>query len=467
MKQRIPFVGPSHESRSINADCQQTRNCYLEMDNASPRAPVALYGRPGLEPLGNIGSGPVRAMFREGGAVFVISGNEVYRLIYSGGYIGTFMGNIPSSTGPVGIASNGPQILIVDGLGGYMIDTVAITLANVTDPGFPVGVKRAAYQDGYFIVTGDGSQKFYLNETPYDGLAWNGLDFASAEGSPDNTVGCISDHRELWLFGDTSVEVWVNTGNPDFPFERSGNTFIEHGCAAADTIAKLDNTIFWLGTDDRGGAIVWKANGYTPVRASDHAVEKAMQSYIIGDARAWTYQQEGHSFYVITFPTADKTWVYDVSTGQWFEWSTLETFFGTEKAWRAACHVFFGGDHLVGDLITGRFYKLNLDYYLDDAAAITRRRVTQAMEENQQRLFYSSLQIDMETGVTGTLALRFSDDGGHTWSGYKSASIGSTYGSRCIFRRLGSGRNRVWEISSISNSKFAVIGAIADVERGD
>lgn len=466
MKQRIPFVGPSSPGRSVNADCQRTLNCYLEMDNSTPRAPVALYGTPGLTLVATIGGGPIRAMFRHGDAIMVISGSAVFKA--TPGWATAYLGSIGTSSGPVGIASNGTQLLIVDGTAGWIISLSTWTMALVSDPDFPAGVKRATYQDGYFIVTGDSSQKFYINEMPNDGTAWNGLDFASAEGSPDYTIGCISDHREIWLFGDDSVELWINNGNADFPFERSGNTFIEVGCAAADTICKADNTVYWMGKDDRGGPTVWKAQGYTPIRVSTSAVEKSMQSYAtVSDARAWSYQQEGHTFYVLSFPSADKTWVYDVATGQWHERSSLIA--GVDRMWRAACHVFWNLDNLVGDYASGAIYKMDLDSYLDAGNPIKRLRTTQAMESTQNRVFYSSLQVDMETGVGGTLEMSYSNDGGHTWKDAAPASLGSTgaYGTRAIYRRLGYGRNRVWRISTESNAKFAVLGAVANIENGD
>lgn len=465
---KIPFVGPSHVTRSINADAERTVNCFLEMNNLSPRAPDALYGRPGLELRGTIGNGPIRAMLREGDRVYVVSGNEVYRLTYSGGYSAVYMGAIDTSTGPVGMASNGAQVIIVDGVSGYLVDTVALTLSYITDPGFPNGVSRATFMGGYFLVAGDGSGKFYWNETPYDGMAWNALDFATAEGAPDNVVGIIADHQEVWVFGERTTEVYVLVGG-DEVFQRNGNAFIEHGCAAADTVAKQDNSLFWVSTDDRGGPVVFRSNGYTPLRVSDHAVEMAMQSYgVMADARAWTYQQEGHNFYVLTFPTADKTWVYDTASGKWFEWSSTDVFVG-QKQWRAACHVFLYGDHLVGDYVNGKFYRLNMAVYTDDGISILRERTTTATEQEQRTLFFASLQIDMETGVGGNLALQYSDDGGHTWSVSRTRSMGTggDYDARVIFRRLGRGRSgRVWRISTSDAVKFAVFGANAEVQAG-
>lgn len=474
MRKPIPFVGPSYQARSLNADAQRALNCFVELDGTSNRAPSALYGTPGLRKVATLPTGGCRAAIAEKGYAWIVAGNTVYKV--SSAYTVTTIGTIGTSSGQVSMASNGSEILIVDGSSGYIVSTTGNTVTQIADTDFPNGVKRAAYQDGYFIVTGDGSQKFYISGL-LAGSTWDGLDFASAEGAPDNTIGLISDHRELWLFGDTSAEIWVNTGNADFPFERSGNTFIEHGCAAAASVAKLDNTVFWLGADDRGTGIVWRAQGYTPNRLSNHAMEKAMAGYsTLADAQAFTYQQEGHGFYVLHFPTAGATWVYDVATNLWHEraWRNPNT--GALNRWRANVHVMLGGKNLVGDHEDGRLYVLDMDYYLDDADPILRVRAAQTVEQMQYRLFYSMLQIDMETGVgleTGqgsdpVVMLRYSNDGGHTWSNERTATAGKTgeYGARCMFWRLGMGRNRVWEISMSDPVKFAVLGALVEAEQG-
>lgn len=472
MKTKIPFVGPSYQARSSNVDAQRTLNCFVEMDNASPRAALALYGTPGLRRVLTLPTSPVRGAIAEAGCAWVVAGNTVYRIDTA--YAVTAAGTIGTTSGPVGLASNGAKILVVDGAAGYLVSTAAATVAPIADDAFPNGVKRAAYNDGYFLVTGDGTQKFYISAL-LDGGAWDGLDFASAEGAPDNTVGIIVDHREVWLFGDTSAEVWVDTGNADFPFERSGNTFIEHGCAAAGTIAKLDNTVFWLGGGDTGPGIVWRANGYTPLRISTHALEYAIAQYgNVSDAFALTYQQEGHGFYVLTFPTAGKTWCYDVATQLWHERAYSAPDTGIESQWRPSCHVMLGSQHLVGDCQDGRMYVLDLDYFTDDGDAILRLRATATQDQLQTRLFFHELHVDMEAGVglpdgsPATLMLRYSNDGAHTWSNVKEASVGLSgqYGARARFRRLGQGRNRTWEISMTDPVRFVVMGALVDATAG-
>lgn len=471
MRTRIPFVGPSYEARSSNVDAQRTLNCFMEMDNASPRAPVALYGTPGLRKVATLPMGPVRGSIAENGFVWLVSGNTVYRM--AAGYIVTTVGTIGTSAGVVSIASNGTQLILLDGVAGYIVDMTLNTVAVISDVDFPNGVKRCAYSDGYFIVTGRvDSQQFWISSI-LDGTAWNGLDFASAEGAPDNTIGLIVDHRELWLFGDTSAEVWVNTGDATFPFQRSGNVFIEHGCAASASVAKLDNTVFWLGGGETGPGIVWRANGYTPMRISTHAIEFAIAQYgDISDAYAMTYQQEGHGFYVLSFPSSGKTWAYDVSTQMWHERAYSNPNTGVETQWRPSCHAMLGNEHIMGDGLDGRLYVLDMDYFTDDGDNILRLRTAATQEQLQTRLFFNELQVDMQTGVGGdgpaTLMLRYSNDGGHSWSNVKEASVGLTgqYGARARFQRLGAGRNRTWEISMTDQCRFVVLGGLVDATAG-
>jgi len=476
MRAKVPFVGPSYQARSLNADAQRTVNCYLEMDNASPRAPVALHGTPGMVLIETLPTAPVRGCIQSGIFTWWVSGNTVYR-VFAGVSLVT-IGTIGTSTGQVSMASNGAQILIVDGVGGWLVSTLPSSMVQITDPDFPNGVKQATFQDGYFAVTGKAeSQAFWINQAPYAGGTWDALDFASAEGSPDNTLGIMSSNRDLWLFGFESAEIWTNTGNADFPFQRSGNAFLEAGCIAPAAIVKADNTVFWLGCDKRGEGIVWRANGYTPQRISTHGVEHAISGYAVrDDAFAFAYQQEGHVFYVLTFPTANATWVYDIATGEWHERAWRNPATGVLSRWRASCFCFSNGKHLVGDYENGKIYQLNLNTYTDNGDPILRLRATISNENLQTRLFYSSLQVDMETGVglalgqgsDPLLMLRYSNDGGHTWSNEKTATIGKIgeYSARAKFNRLGSGRNRVWEVSMSDPCKFAIFGAVVEGEKG-
>jgi hypothetical protein len=311
-----------------------------------------------------------------------------------------------------------------------------------------------------------------------DGLSVDPLDFASAEGDPDNLVSLIIDHREAWLFGTNSIEVWYDAGLPDFPLQRIQGAFNEIGCAAAYSVAKLDNGLFWLGADARGRGIVYRANGYTGQRISTHAIEWQIQQYsTISDAIGYTYQQDGHAFYVLIFPTAETTWVYDVATQAWHERAGWDN--GNFVRHRSNCQVSYNNQIIVGDFENGNIYAFDLETYADNGDIQKWLRSWRALPtgaNNLKRTSQHTLQIDCETGVglnTGQgddpqMMLRWSDDGGHTWSNEQWASIGKVgeYFQRTFYRRLGMTlklRDRVYELSGTDPVKIAIVGAQLDV----
>jgi outer membrane protein assembly factor BamB len=370
------------------------------------------------------------------------------------------------------MVDNGTQLFIAANPDGYIYDAATEEYAEITDVDFP-GAVTVGYLDGYFIFQEPNSQKFWTSEL-LDGTQIDPLSFASAEGMPDNLVSLFVDHREVWLFGTQSVEVWYNAGDTPFPLARIQGAVNEIGCAATFSVAKMDNSLFWLGSDARGQGVVFRANGYTGQRISTHAVEYAIQSYgTISDAIAFTYQQDGHAFYVLSFPTAQKTWVFDVATAAWHERAGFAN--GEFIRHRANCQTFFNNEVVVGDFQTGKIYAYDLDVFADDTLPQKWLRSWRALPQGQnnlKRTAQHALQLDCESGVglvTGQgsdpqVMLRWSDDGGHTWSNEHWAGIGKMgeYGFRAFWRRLGMTnklRDRVYEVSGTDPVKIAIMGA--------
>ena len=456
---------------------------------------------PGLRLLATVGIGPIRGLWVTNGVAYVVSGDKFYSLSTS--YTATLIGTV-SGTGPVSMADNGTQIFIACNPLSYIYNVSTLVFAQITDVDFP-GAGSVGYLDGYFVFNEPGTQKFWVTSL-LDGTSVDPLDFASAEGYPDDVVALIVDHREIFLFGNTSVEVWYDAGTPDFPLARIQGAFMEVGCEAAYSVAKLDNSVFWLGSDARGRGIVYRANGYTPARISTNAVEYAIQSYgNISDAIGYTYQQDGHPFYVLVFPSAEATWVYDVSTQLWHERAAFEN--GQFVRHRSNCQMSYNDEIVVGDYEDGRVYAFDLDVYADDDQTqkwLRSWRALPAGQNNFKRSAHHSLQLDAETGVGLALypgydaekllteaglyitteagdylttdaytaapgydpqvMLRWSDDAGHTWSNEHWNSMGQigAYGTRTIWRRLGMTekiRDRVYEVSGTDPVKIAIMGA--------
>ena len=469
---KTPILGSTYVTRSVNAADARMVNLFPEVIPEGGKEPAYLQRCPGLQNLATIGNGPIRGLWAfssDNTVAFVVSGNSLYKINTS--YSATLLGTI-AGTGPVSMADNGTQLFIAANGPGYIYNNTTNVFAPITDPDYP-GAVTVGYLDGYFVFNEPNSQKIWVTSL-FDGTSVDPLDFASAEGSPDGVVGLIVDHRQVWVYGTNSVEVWYDTGASDFPLQRIDGAYNEIGCISAYTIAKMDNSLFWLGADARGQGIVYRANGYTGQRVSTHAVEWHIQQYgTLTDALAYTYQQDGHSFYVLIFPSANTTWVFDVATGAWHEragWSN-----GSFTRHRSNCQMAFNNQVIVGDYENGNIYAYNLDTYADNGQIQKWLRTWRALptgQNNLKRTAHHSLQIDLESGVGLNIGqgsdpevmLRWSDDGGHTWSNYHTASIGKIgqFYRRVFFRRLGMTlklRDRVYELSMTDPVKTAIMGA--------
>lgn len=464
-----PILGASYVARSINAADNRLVNLFPEITPDAGKTRGFLNRCPGLTLLATVGIGPIRGMWTYGSFAYVVSGNTLYQVnsLYAATALGTVSGD-----GPVSMSDNGTQLFVAANGPSYIYNASTGAFAQISDVDFP-GAKTVGYIDGYFVFNEPTGQKVWVTSL-LDGTSIDPLDFASAEGSPDGLVSLIVDHREVWMFGTNSVEVWYDSGAADFPLSRVQGAYNEIGCAAAYSVAKLDNGLFWLGSDARGGGIVYRANGYTGVRVSTHAIEYAISQYAtISDAIGYTYQQEGHAFYVLSFPSAGKTWVYDVSTQAWHERASFAS--GELTRHRSNCQVFFNNEVIVGDYENGKIYAFDLDAYSDNGDVQKWIRSWRALPTEQNNLKLTaqhSLQIDIEAGVglvsgqgsDPQVMLRWSDDGGHTWSNEHWVGVGKIgeYYKRAFFRRLGMTqklRDRVYELSMTDPVKTAIMGA--------
>lgn len=471
---KFPFVGPAYQSRSSNVNAQRCVNLYPEVDESGKNV-LVLYGTPGLLRKTTVGNGPIRGAIAIGSYLYVVSGTSLYRVDQSWN---AFLLGTVSGSGLVSMATNRSQLMIVNGTNGYIVTLSTGALTPITSTDFPTAPDAVTFIDNYFLVNSSGSDQFQIS-TLGDGLIWDGTDFASAEGNPDDVVSILADHRELWLFGSKSIEVWYNSGDADFPFDRIQGAFIEVGCIAKNSVAKADNTVYWIGQDANGYGMVWSARGYQPQRVSTHAIEHALQGYTrLDDAIGWTYQQEGHTFYVLSFPTADRTWALDLANGLWHERAYRDPVTGLLHRHRANCHAVFNGLNIVGDHTSGKLYELDLDTYTDDGDEIKSLRACAVLWDTTDltNMAHYRLQIDVEGGVgliTGQgsdpqMMLRWSDDGGHEWSSEHWTTIGALgkYGAMAIWRRLGGSRNRIYEASITDPVKRVIINAHLRVSAG-
>ena len=342
-----------------------------------------------------------------------------------------------------------------------------------TDGAFS-GATSVDVVDNYFVYNKPNSQQWGASNP----LSPNsqGLSFSSKDGAPDNLVALIVDHREVYLLGEASSEVWVDVGTFPFPFQRIPGTSTQHGIAAKASVYRLGNSFAYLSRNNRGQAQVMQMNGYMPTRISTHAVEQSLLNQYIDDAYAWVYQQEGHECYVISFPTLDLTWVYDLTTQMWHKWLWVDTT-NTFHTHRGYCSAVFQGEVLVGDRENGQIYLLDPSNYTDNGDEIRRVRRAPHIVTDLQRQYLEELQIQFQPGVGNQsdpaqdpqAMLRWSNDGGSTWSKEHWVSIGKVgkYNNRAIWRRLGWSRDRIFEVVVTDPIKAVIVSANLKASAGD
>ena len=466
----LPFATGSHKGKSMAVDTEQLVNFFPELDQ-NGKSVVALYGTPGLSLLGDYGAFASRVLHEFGGKLYSVFRGALSSIDAAG--VDTAKGTLNTTSGFVSSADNGTQLMIVDGTDGYIYNKDTDVFVTISDPDFTaLSPAAVTHLDGFFIVFDSATEKFFISALN-DGLAWDPLDFDSANQQPDPISNLIGDHGELWLMGERSIEVWSKTGNADFPFARLGGTHIAWGLAAQSSLTQFDDSIGFLGRKHEDGALqAIRINGFQPVRFSTDQVEATWKTYAnVDDAVAYSYGQEGHIFFVISFPTAGKTWAFDSNSKEWHERSS-----GTAgERHLSNLHQSAFGENIVSDHSTGKLYKIRADEFTDNGAIIRGLIIGQHIHDSGERLSHVSLELDFEGGVgldsgqgsDPQAMLRFSNDGGFTWSAEIWRAMGKIgeYRRRARWPRLGRSRDRVYQLSVSDPVKRVVIGMNLEVAR--
>lgn len=456
------FCGPSYTAASPIIDNEIAMNCYCEKsesEGASTR--MALLGTPGRKKFATLPEGSVPGGFEVNGRTFFAS-SSLYELDASGNQ--TNRGSLGAApTTPTMITANETQLVILNNGNLFVLTLATNAFAAVNMAQFNGPVAQIGFADGYIIATLQNSHTWQQSNLE-DATTWQGLNIATISYFPDNITSMITDHREPTFFSGKKAIVYYNAG-AGFPvFIPRQDATMEIGACAAFPTVQLDNSVFWLSQDERGALIANRMANYAGQRVSTHAVELAWQQYkVFSDAVGWTYQENGHSFWVIFFPSANATWVYDVSQGLWHQRGYWVMANGTYIADRAMCHVYNFGKHLVGDWASGNIYELSSNYVTDDGNPIRGWRRTPTIAKENKWIYFDELEFVMETGLAPAtplvdgdgnprapqLMLKWSNDGGKTWSNTYFLSVGfqGEYDKRVIKRMLGRARKRLWDVT--------------------
>jgi len=418
----------------------------------------------------------------------------------------------------VGVTANSIITALGTGTGGtgtYTLNPVAQTVSSetmyalnfatlpTTDGAF-TGANIVDIVDNYFIYNDPNTQQWAASGvlSPIT----QPLSFAAKFTAPDNLVSLIADHGQVYLLGEKSSEVWADQGTFPFAFQRIPGSSSQHGIAAAQSVARVANSFAYVSRNIRGQGQIMIMNGYMPTRISTHAVENTLVNQKIDDAIAYTYQLEGHEVYVVTFPTIDITWAYDATTQLWHKWLYVDSN-NVYHRHRSNCAAVFNNVVIVGDYQNGNLYELDPENYTDNGDEIRRLRRAPHILTDLQRQYFDELQIQFQPGVgisgfsvdpynyigtpytigadaTLTIAypmidvlgtsnnanptltnpkamLRWSNDGGSTWSKEYWQNLGQQgkYKNRAIWRRLGTARDRIYEVVVTDPVKCVIVSA--------
>ena len=454
-QRQVPLVATTSEGDISGSE--ELVNIFPEKTTGG-KYPFTLKGAPGQAFFLELPTFPVKEIHFNRGRAFAVTPSKLYEIFTNGSYVE--LGDV-SFSGRVVMEDNGLQIVMVDGFKGYSWDAQSNTVKQLTGDGW-YPAKTVTYQDGYFIFERKDTGQFFISDLL--SVNFDPLDAATAEGQPDKLVAVLSDHREVFMFGTETIEVWYNSGASDFPFERNQGAFIEKGCAAPYSIAKKNNTIYFIGSD----LMVYQMIGYTPVRISTHAVEDDLKGIDLFDAFAYTYQEGGHLFYMMTLPARNKTWCFDISTGAWHIRRDYQ--FGRH---RSNCQAFFNNKNLVGDFQSGRIYQLTQQYFSDDNEPLIREFILPTINNGREFLSIYSFELDMSSGIGLTYGqgsdpqaiLNFSKDSGKTWSNDKFTDLGKKgeYLERVKWNRFGAARQFVIRVSISDPVPIDIGGAWVDI----
>lgn len=459
------FVGPSYQSQAVTEDQEDLINWYVEsMEVEGATSQKALYPTPGVTQIGTFaGGGNGRAHYTVIGSFeFAVCGTGFYEIFANGASV--LRGTVVDDGEPATISSSGHvgvEVFITAGTNGYIynLSTTAFTQIVALNGKAHVG----GYLEGYFIALDIATSTLYASEL-LDGLTWNtGTSFAQRILSSDGWVSFVISNRYIYLLGSETSEPWFNNGGSPFPFAPDPSGFFEFGCFSTYSATVVDSAPVWLGRSKDGMGMVLRANGFNPEIISTYPVQKAINQYV--DPRravAYTYNDLGHSFYVLNFLNANATWAWDSSSPNVAQgWAKRGTWISEQDRfvlWRPAYHVFAFNQHRMLDFSTNAIYAMSTVVGHDvENREIRRVRRAPALVNELQRITYPAFEIDLEPGLGNVVdpgadpqvMMRMSNDGGKTFGNelWRSAGKIGEYSKRVRWNRCGQARRRVFEVA--------------------
>ena len=463
-------------------------NCFYDTRKDGDKNAAILRGTPGLKLWTTVPSSPIRGWHVVAGVLYVVAGSYLYSYSDSTGFF-TNLGTITtSSAGYVSMDDNVNQLGIVDGVGLWVYTLISgaykqyPTAGNfgqvTTDANTPNGAKTITFLSGYTIVEKPNTLFVYISapsSATDDMTNWTNVsslpNYVIKNDSSDPVLAVDSFNGMIVVWGTNSIEYFQNAGTSPNPFARVTGGSQTWGLAAIWSRQIISNSMIFLGQNPQGGTQVMMLQGYAPERVSNSDIENIISSFsTYSDAIAISYMLDGHPMYQLTFPSADRSFLFDASTKAWQEASS-----GVLKPYGrhlANLSEVYEGFNIVADLTSANIYQFDVNTYTDNGAPIKRMVVTKHINDGGNLMAISEILLDMETGVglqsgqgsNPQLMMEVSTDGGRTWTQQRWTSIGTigTYLARANYRRVGFGRDFVFRFTMTDPVKFTIMrGSLA------
>lgn len=482
---QLPIPTGSYADQDVRASTRRLINCFSEQapqdnltyDSKQKMPPVVLRRAPGITSFATptIGN-QVRGMWMMGGIEYVVIGEYLF-ILTSGGVLTLIAIGIGGS-GLVRMTDNTQcLVILVPSVGLWSYTPTNNVLASISTP-YPA--IDCWFIDSYIVFLMASGRGFFNDDgqaTSGTGpITFNNGNVFFREFGTDSFQGMAISNRNIYVFGERTAEVYVDTGansTVGSPFTDAPNGFIQIGMVpgAAYTAVLQNNTVYWLAND----RTIRSLNGITPVRVSNHGIESALAQIDVAGSYALAYSVSGHLMVAFTFPAADagRTFVYDCTTQEWHEMQS----FGLGY-WRPlCCHNAFG-KYLVGDSQSGAIGYLDLTTLQEWGTVRTSTWTHQSVYQNNNRVSHRRLELVLGGGfapLTGnsqdvkpTITCWVSDDGGMTYRALPDRSLGTTgqYNNRIVWFNLGMSRQRVYQFEISANVESWITDLVLDAEMG-
>ena len=417
----LQCVGPSYWLADRKTAVQRSINLWMMVvEGLGEQGTPVLESAPGLSLVHDFGD-DISGMRAADGRSFIVSGSTLYEMTASEAL--TARGTLPSSASFVSMVNGEGQLAIVDGTSLSVLNLTTNVLGSVMSAGW-LGSKLVDFLDGYFIFVEPDTERFYLSQID-DATTLDALDFSSADTLPDTIVAQCVIRRELYLLGQRSIEVWVDSGGADFPFVRYQGTPIDVGVVGYRAWTTAGGSIVWVGSSIKGGPYVYMLNGYQAQRISNQSIEQQLaKSTDIASARVWSYQDAGSEFALFDIPGAETTWAYDLATQQWHERGEKDG--GDWIPSRVVHHFYFNNVHYVAG--GSKLYRMSRDYHdLAGDPLVRERTWAHLRSPSLEPVPYRSLEVLCTTGDTtaANITLEVSNDNGAVFGAPLARSLGA------------------------------------------